>query len=74
MLINIEIYMEKYQETEEEIGDIFLFRYEMKKGKKENTKLPYKLIANKCKPEFKVVEEHHTDCEFIINNGMVYKK
>ena len=65
--------MEKYQETEEEIGDILLFRYEMKKGKKENTKLPYKLIA-KCKPEFKVVEEHHTDCDFIIKNGMVYKK
>lgn len=62
----------EYQETNEEIGNIALFRYEFKKDLikcKEGLYKPKFNIIGKAKPEFLIKPEK----KLIIENGMVYK-
>ena len=61
-----------YKETYEELGDIYLYRYEfdkdLKKSKDGSFKPKYQIIG-KCVPEYKQC----TKPDIIVENGMVYR-
>ena len=65
----------EYQETNEEIGNIALFRYGFKKDLikcKEGLYKPEFKILGKCNPEF-LIKPKKKYKDLIIKDGMIYK-